>query len=61
VPVFLVSFVAMVITTFHNYVLSNGMEIFGDVGSNVFTAVIFLVALGLFLYARAMDKKGVLV
>ena len=61
VLVFLVSFVAMVITTFHNYVLSNGMEIFGDVGSNVFTAVIFLVALGLFLYARAMDKKGVLV
>jgi hypothetical protein len=51
----------MAITTFYNYVLSNAMEIFGDVGSNVFTAVIFLVALGLFLYARAMDKKGVLV
>jgi len=58
--VFLVSFVAMVLTTIHNYVLSDGLKIFTDAGTKVFTAVIFLVALALFLYARAMSKRGVL-
>jgi hypothetical protein len=59
--VLLASLVAMVVTTFQNYVLSNGLEVFADAGSKVFTAVIFVVALGLFLYARAMHKRGVLV
>jgi len=58
--VFLVSFVAMVLTTIHNYVLSDGLKIFTDAGTKIFTAVIFLVALALFLYARAMSKRGVL-
>jgi hypothetical protein len=60
VGVFLVSFVSMVITTFYNYVLSNGLELMGGVGPAVFTAVIFLVALGLWLYARSMARNGVL-
>ena len=59
-PVFLVSWLAMVVTSFHNFVLSNGLEIMGDPFSLVFTAVIFLVALALFLYARAMRSRGVL-
>jgi hypothetical protein len=59
--VFLASLVSMVVTTFRNYVLSNGLAIFRDAGSLGFTAVIFLIALGLFLYARAMHKRGVLV
>jgi hypothetical protein len=59
--VFLVSFIAMVITTFHNYVLSDGLAAFADAGSKAFTAVIFVVSLGLYLYARAMQKRGVLV
>lgn len=58
--VFLISFAGLVITTFQNYVLSNGLEIFADAGSQAFTAVIFLIALGLLLYARAMSKRGVL-
>jgi hypothetical protein len=58
--VFLISLIAMVITTFHNYVLSNGMEVVGDTFSLSFAAVIFLVALALFLYARAMHKRDVL-
>jgi hypothetical protein len=58
--VFLFSLVAMVLTTIHNYVLSNGLEIFADAGSRVFTGVIFLIALALYLYARAMRKRGVL-
>ena len=58
--VFLVSLVAMVVTTIHNYVLSNGLEIFADAGSHALTAAIFVIALGLFIYARAMSKRGVL-
>jgi len=59
--VFLVSLVAMVVTTIHNYVLSDGLEIFADAGSQAFTAVIFVIALGLYIYSRAMRKRGVLV
>jgi hypothetical protein len=58
--IFLVSLISMLITSFQNYVLSNGMEVMGDTFSLIFTAVIFLIALGLFLYSRAMLKKGVL-
>jgi len=59
--VFLASLIAMVSTTFHNYVLSNGMEFMGDAFSLGFTAAIFLIALALFLYARAMQKRKILV
>lgn len=58
--IFLASFVAMLITAFQNYVLSNGMEVMGDSFSLVFTAVIFLVALCLCSYSRAMLHRGVL-
>ena len=58
--VLLASFLAMVVTAFHNYVLSNGLEVVGDTFSLVFTAIIFLVGLGLYLYAKAMQSKGVL-
>ena len=58
--VLLVSFLAMVVTAIHNYGLSNGMEVVGDTFSLVFTALIFLVGLALYLYAKAMHTKGVL-
>ena len=60
VPVFLASLVAMVITTIQNYVLSNGIEVVGDPFALIFSAVIFLVAVALFLYAREMQKRGTL-
>jgi hypothetical protein len=59
-PVFLVSFLAMVLTTLYSYVLSNGVEVFDGVGSQVFSALIFAVALGLYLYARRLRRRGVL-
>jgi hypothetical protein len=59
--VFLVSLIAMVLTAFQNYVLSNGMEVMGDAFSLAFTATIFLIALALFLYARAMLERKILV
>ena len=58
--VFLASFVAAVLTAFQNYVLSNGMEVIGGAGALVFSAVIVLFALGLFLYARTMCMRGVI-
>jgi hypothetical protein len=60
VQTFLVSLTAMVITTIHNYVLSDGLEIIGEPLALVFTAAIFLAAVGLFVYARAMHRRGVL-
>jgi len=41
--------------------LSNGMDVLGDAFSLGFTAVILVFALALFLYARGMRKRGVLV
>jgi ribose/xylose/arabinose/galactoside ABC-type transport system permease subunit len=60
VPVFLVSLVAMVITTVHNFLLSNGLEVFSDTFSKVFTGLIFVVAVALYFYARSLADKGVL-
>lgn len=59
--VFLASLIAIVVTAFHNYVLSNGMKVMGGAFALVFTAVIFLIGLSLYLYARAMNKRGILV
>lgn len=58
--VLLASFLAMAVTAFHNYILSNGLEVVGDTFSLVFTAAIFLVGLGLYLYSKAMLSKSVL-
>lgn len=60
VPVLLVSFLAVIVTSIHNFLLSNGLEIMGGVGAG-FSALIFVVALGLWLYARAMARREVLV
>ena len=60
VPVFLASFVAMTLTAMQNYVLSNGLDVIGGSFELAFTAAIFIVALLLFIYARAMRGRGVL-
>jgi len=56
----LASLIAMFITFVHNYILSNGLEVIGGTFELVFTGVIIIVAIGLYLYAKAMDKKGIL-
>ncbi len=53
------SLAGMAVTTIYNFVLTEGLEIMGTVGA-IFTAVIWIVAILLFLYARALAKKGVL-
>ena len=60
VPVLVVSFLCMVVTAIHNYGFSGGADIVGG-GGLAFSAVIFVVALALIIYARSMARKGVLV
>lgn len=57
---FLASFIGALVTTIQNYGISNGLEVMGDPMSVVFTIIILVVALGLFLYSRAMAKQGVI-
>jgi len=61
VVVFLVSLIAMVITTLYNYGFSNGMEVMGDAFALGFTAAIFVASLVFYRYARRMDQQGVLI
>lgn len=58
--IFLISLIAMVASAIHNYGFSDGMKFAGDPFSLIFTAVIFLISLGLYIYSRAMQKRGVL-
>lgn len=58
-PVLAVSLASMVITAIYNFGMSNGMEVMGT-GGFLFTVAIFIVALGLVVYARAMQKRDVL-
>jgi hypothetical protein len=60
VTVFLISFLCMVVTSIYSYGLKGGAEIMGPTGL-FFSVVIFVVALGLFLYSRKMARKGILV
>ena len=60
VPVFAVSLAAMVVTTIYNFALSDGLAIMDGVGPLIFSIMIFLVAVGLLVYARAMAGRGLL-
>ena len=54
-----ISIVGMVLSTVHGFFLSDGLEIMGS--SYLFmTGVVWIIAIGLFFYARAMSAKGVL-
>jgi hypothetical protein len=59
VPVLLVSLLAMIVTAIHNFFLSNGLEVMGGAGA-LFSLLIFVFALGLWLYARSMAQRRVL-
>ena len=60
VPVFGVSLATMVLTSFYNLVLTNGLAIMGGAGGLVFSAVIFVIAVALLMYARSLARIGVL-
>jgi hypothetical protein len=54
-----ISIAGMVLTTIQNFVLTDGAALMGP-GAVAFSAVIWAIALFLFVYARAMAKRGVL-
>jgi hypothetical protein len=60
VPVFGVSLATMVLTSIYNFVLSDGLEVMGGAGGLIFSAVIFVIAVGLFIYSRRLARTGVL-
>jgi hypothetical protein len=53
------SIAGLVVTTLHNFVLTDGAAIMGA-GAVAFSALIWVIALCLFFYARAMARRGVL-
>jgi hypothetical protein len=59
VQLFGVALAGMVVTAFYNFVLTDGVAMMGA-GGAIFTAVIWLIAISLFFYARAMAQRGVL-
>ncbi len=59
VPVFGLAILGLAVSSIYNFVLSNGLEVMGE-GAGVFTVVIWVIALFLFFYSRAMAKRGVL-
>jgi hypothetical protein len=59
VALFGVSIAGLVFTTLHNFVLTDGAALMGP-GAMAFSAIIWVIALLLFFYARAMSKRGVL-
>lgn len=59
VQAFGLSLLGLVISSLYSLVLSGGMAIMGA-GGAVFTAVIWVVAVLLVLYARAQARRGVL-
>lgn len=58
--VFFISLIAMVLTTVHNLLLSNGLEVMGGPASLWFTGAIFVIAVALFLYAGIMNRRYIL-
>lgn len=60
VPVLLVSLLAMIVTAVHNFSSARGLYDTGGTAPG-FVLLIFALALGLWLYARAMRGRGVLV
>ena len=60
VPVFGVSLATILLTTFHNFVLTDGLAMMGGVGGVIFSAVIIVIAVALLIYARSLARSGVL-
>ncbi len=56
---FAVSIAGMVVNGIYTFVLTNGLEIMGE-GAPIITAVIWVVAIFLLVYAIAMKKRGIL-
>ena len=59
VHLFALAIAGLLVSSFYNFALANGAELMGD-GAVIFTVVIWVAAIFLFLYARAMNNRRVL-
>ena len=59
VTLFGISILGLAVNSVYTYWMSNGTEVMGE-GAVMFTAVIWVIVLLLFFYARALEKRGVL-
>ena len=59
-PVFLVSLLAVVLTTIYSYGLAEGAAAFEGAVAHVLSAAIVVVALALYLHSRTLRSRGVL-
>lgn len=53
------SLLGLAVSTIYNFALSEGLEVMGTFGA-IFTVIIWIIGIALFVYARALEKKGVL-
>jgi len=57
---FALSLVGLVGSSIYTLVLSDGLAVMGGAANLVFTIVIWIIAIGLFIYARTQANRGVL-
>lgn len=57
---FAFSIFGLIGTSIYTLVLTDGIAIMGGVGPLIFTVVVWVITIALFLYARAMRARGVL-
>ena len=60
VHLFLASLLGMVLTTIHNFVLSDGLKVMKGAEALLFSVAILVIGVLLWVYARAMRPRGVL-
>lgn len=58
--IFLFVIATMLLTMFHNFALSNGLEVVGDPVSLLFTGLVIVISVLLYWYARRQVASGVL-
>ncbi|MEJ1972173.1 MAG: hypothetical protein WDM96_06795 [Lacunisphaera sp.] len=59
--VFSISIVGVILTQVYSYMISDSLKIMGGgAGAVAFSVVIFVIAVLLWTYARAMRRRGVL-
>ena len=60
VPIFALSLIAVILTFFHNFVLSDGVAVMGGLGGLLMPALVFAASVALLAYARGIARKGAL-
>ncbi len=57
---FLSSFICIILTDIHNFALANGLRVMGGAGALTISTIVLVIGALIWVYARAMRKRGVL-